>query len=134
MHFSVLRPQKWPNPKSRKSRKPKTMKQLHQKWDFLGHQVIIRSTFGNSRMHWIDIACYILENQVRIPDSIQQERKNLQPFCMIILNYIDTNRWNFQPNYINTFCKIIYKVECFFGAPCIWNIMIQAKTYKFEIQ
>ena len=83
MHFSSLRPENWPknqnleNPKI-KFEKPKKMKHRYQKWDFLGHQVKIRSTFENSEVHWIDIACYILENKIRIPRSIKQDRKNLQ--------------------------------------------------------
>ena len=58
-------------PKIRKSiLKNQKKSQLDQKLDFLGHQVKICSTFGNSEVHWIDIACYILENQVRISGSI----------------------------------------------------------------
>ena len=51
--FSDLRTQKRPktqNPKNLKIKfgKPKKIKQLHQKIDFLGHQVKIHSNFGNS--------------------------------------------------------------------------------------
>ena len=81
-----------------KFEKPKKMKQLLQKWDFLGHQVKIRSTFGNSRMHWIETKLTILI------------------FCMITQNYNDTNRWNFQLDCINTF----YKIKKSLGAPCTY--------------
>ena len=36
-------------------------------------------------------------------------------FCTLILKYIDFNRWKFQFHCINTFYRIIWKVnECFF--------------------
>ena len=43
-------------------------------------------------------------------------------FCTSTLNYIDLNRWKFQLHCINTFYRIIWKVnECFFCAPCKWS-------------
>ena len=48
---------------------------------------------------------------------------------MIILNYTDTYRWNFQPYCIDTFFKIILKVEgCFFSVHPValaWNTKLK---------